>query len=93
MHAPAQDWDSVLLMGHSYGGILVLRLAAEQPKRVAGVVALGIGYFEPAAEASQSIRCAARLWQGAFCERERLAACVASPKSTSLVLRLAAEQP
>ena len=38
-----QGWDSVLLVGHSYGGPLVLRLAAERPTRIAGVVTLGIG--------------------------------------------------
>ena len=38
-----QGWDSVLLVGHSYGGPLVLKLASERPKRIAGVVTLGIG--------------------------------------------------
>ena len=43
MHA-VQGWDSAVVVGHSYGGPLVIRLAAEHPKRIAGVVGLGIGY-------------------------------------------------
>ena len=33
-----------MVVGHSYGGPLVIRLAAEHPKRIAGLVGLGIGY-------------------------------------------------
>ena len=47
MHHPfgaVQSWDSVLVVGHSYGAPLVIRLAAEHPKRIAGLVALGLGY-------------------------------------------------
>ena len=49
-----QSWDSVLVVGHSYGAPLVIRLAAEHPKRIAGLVALGFGY--PAKPPSQT-RC------------------------------------
>ena len=80
-----QGWESVLLAGHSYGGPLVLRVAAEQPKLVAGVITLGIGYPESPepAEGCRTMRCAAldtvscrekKLLSRVVCERESAAA-------------------
>ncbi|KAK9827466.1 hypothetical protein WJX74_004109 [Apatococcus lobatus] len=51
MNQFTSEWDSVFVAGHSYGGPLTVRLAAEHPKRIAGILCLGFGY--PTAPAPQ----------------------------------------
>ena len=42
-----QEYDKVLLLGHSYGAVQVINLAGKHPDRIAGVVSLGIGWPAP----------------------------------------------
>ena len=79
----AQAWESVLAVGHSYGGPLVLRLASEHPKRIAGVVGLGIGYptGKEAASSCGWIRCT--------CEPVLREAC----RARACALHLTSERP
>lgn len=53
--------DHAILVGHSYGALVALRVAADKPKRAAAVVAVDAGTFTPAdseriAEADKVLR-------------------------------------
>ena len=39
-----QGWRQVVLLGYSYGAALVIRLAAEHPDNVAGVICIGAAF-------------------------------------------------
>ncbi len=44
----AEGFDTVHLVGHSWGGVIAMSFAARYPARVASLVAIGAAYFDPA---------------------------------------------
>ena len=51
-----QGWDSVFVAGHSYGGPLTIRIAAEHPKRIAGILCLGSSFVPSSSRSADWLR-------------------------------------